>query len=161
VDLDSVRRQASRLSRWAGSSQFSIVHAIRVSDDGLVYVADRGKQAGARYSRSTASSSSSWSKVMCHLRGIWRSLRTLSQQFLYVGGGSEIDVLDRKSLEVVESIKGQDMLGGGHQMATDSRGNIYTAQTTPDSRSWGLKECRRHRADETLGLPILLRPRKA
>jgi hypothetical protein len=30
----------------------------------------------------------------------------------------------------VESIKGEGMLGGGHQMATDSKGNIYTAQTT-------------------------------
>jgi hypothetical protein len=51
------------------------------------------------------------------------------QQFLYVGGGSEIVVLNRKTLEVVESIKGEGILGGGHLMATDSRGNIYTAQT--------------------------------
>jgi hypothetical protein len=38
-------------------------------------------------------------------------------------------VLNRKTLEVVESIKGEGILGGGHLMATDSRGNIYTAQT--------------------------------
>jgi hypothetical protein len=38
-------------------------------------------------------------------------------------------VLDRKTLDVVESIKGTGMLGGGHQMATDSKGNIYVAAT--------------------------------
>jgi DNA-binding beta-propeller fold protein YncE len=51
------------------------------------------------------------------------------QQFLYVGGGSEIVVLDRKTLEVVESIKGAGVLGGGHHIATDSKGNIYVALT--------------------------------
>ena len=38
--------------------------------------------------------------------------------------------IDRKTLEMVESVKGAGMLGGGHQMAADSKGNIYTAQTT-------------------------------
>jgi hypothetical protein len=51
------------------------------------------------------------------------------QQFLYVGGGAEIVVVDRKALEIVESIKGGGALGGGHLMTTDSKGNIYTAQT--------------------------------
>jgi len=38
-------------------------------------------------------------------------------------------VLDRKTLEIVESIKGGGLLGGGHLMATDWKGNIYTAET--------------------------------
>jgi hypothetical protein len=48
---------------------------------------------------------------------------------LYAGGGTEIVVLDRKRLEIVESISGAGMLGGGHLMATDSKGNIYVAAT--------------------------------
>ena len=52
------------------------------------------------------------------------------QQFLYVGGGTEIVVVDRKTLEVAGSIQGPGMLGGGHQIATDAKGNIYVAATT-------------------------------
>jgi hypothetical protein len=61
------------------------------------------------------------------------------QQFLYVGGGPELVVVDRKTLEIVESIKGGGVLGGGHQMATDSKGNIYTAQTTRGLQKLALK----------------------
>jgi len=52
------------------------------------------------------------------------------QQFLYVGAGPEIVVLDRKTLGIAGSIRGEGMLGGGHEMATDSKGNIYIAATT-------------------------------
>jgi len=65
-------------------------------------------------------------------------------------------VLDRKSLEVVESIKGQDMLGGGHQMATDSRWQHLHGSDHPRTPEVGVKECRRPEPI-TLGLPILLR----
>ena len=37
--------------------------------------------------------------------------------------------MDRKTLEVVELIGGKGFLGGGHQIATDSKGNIYVAAT--------------------------------
>jgi hypothetical protein len=37
--------------------------------------------------------------------------------------------VDRKSLEIVELIGGPGFLGGGHQIATDSKGNIYVAAT--------------------------------
>jgi len=112
-----------------GPQQFSIVHAIRASDDGLVYVADREN-------RRVQVFTIDGKFVKQLVKGDVPFARDLAfspdpqQQFLYVGGGSEIDVLDRKSLEVVESIKGEGMLGGGHQMAADSKGNIYTAQTT-------------------------------
>jgi hypothetical protein len=52
------------------------------------------------------------------------------QQFLYVGGDAEVVVVDRSSLEIVGSIKGPGILGGGHQMLADSKGNLYTAQTS-------------------------------
>ena len=51
------------------------------------------------------------------------------QQFLYVGDGKEISIVERKTLELVGSVKGPGMLGGGHQIATDAKGNIYVAAT--------------------------------
>ena len=111
-----------------GPQQFSIVHAIRVSNDGLVYVADRENR---RVQVFTVKGKFLEQVV----KGDVPFARDLAlspdarQQFLYVGAGPEILVLDRKTLKQVTSIKGPRMLGGGHQMTTDSKGNIYTAQT--------------------------------
>lgn len=49
------------------------------------------------------------------------------QQFLYVGGGDSIVVVDRKTLEILGTVQRQGILGGGHQIATDSQGNLYIA----------------------------------
>jgi len=51
------------------------------------------------------------------------------QQFLYVGNGQEIAVVDRKAFEIAGAIKVPGQIGGGHHIATDSKGNIYIAQT--------------------------------
>jgi DNA-binding beta-propeller fold protein YncE len=51
------------------------------------------------------------------------------QRFLYVGNGDDIVVVDRKTLEAVGAIKVAGMIGGGHLIATDSKGNLYIAQT--------------------------------
>jgi len=53
-----------------------------------------------------------------------------NQQFLYVGGGNGIFVLDRNTLEVLANIQPPGIIGAGHQIATDSKGNLYIAQTT-------------------------------
>ena len=111
-----------------GPPQFSIAHAIRVSDDGLVYLADREN-------RRVQVFTIEGKFVKQLVKGDIPFARDLTlspdpeQQFLYVGGGTEIVVVDRKTLEIVESIKGGGVLGGGHLMTTDSKGNIYTAQT--------------------------------
>jgi DNA-binding beta-propeller fold protein YncE len=61
------------------------------------------------------------------------------QQFLYVGNGEDIVIVDRKSLETVGSIKVQGMIGGGHLIATDSKGNIYIAQTAAGMQKLAFK----------------------
>src|SRR5678815_4440201 len=81
-----------------GPRNFSIVHALRVARDGMVYVADRENRR--------------------------------DQQFLYVGNGDDIVIVDRRKLEIIGSIKPKGLKNGGHQIATDSKGNIYIAQTT-------------------------------
>ena len=52
-----------------------------------------------------------------------------AQRHLYVGGGKGIVVLDRKTLDVIGTIQVPGQLGPGHHNATDSKGNIYIAQT--------------------------------
>jgi DNA-binding beta-propeller fold protein YncE len=111
-----------------GPDQFSIVHAIRVANDGMVYVADREN----RRVQAFTSDGKFVKQVIRHNAPFARNLALSpdpEQRFLYVGGGVDIVVVDRKSLEIVELIGGPGFLGGGHQIATDSKGNIYVAAT--------------------------------
>ena len=52
------------------------------------------------------------------------------QRFLYVGNGNDIVIIERRGLRIVGSIKPAGLRNGGHQIATDSKGNLYVAQTT-------------------------------
>jgi DNA-binding beta-propeller fold protein YncE len=129
VDLDQCPPPSlNSVPDGPGPAQFSIVHAIRVSNDGLVYVADRENRRVQVFTID--------GKFLQQLvKGDTPFARDLAlspdpqQRFLYVGAGAGIDVVDRKTFKIVESIKGAGILGGGHQMATDSKGNLYTAQT--------------------------------
>jgi outer membrane protein assembly factor BamB len=127
-----------------GSPQFgSPVHGIKVSNDGLVYVADRsnrrvqvfttdGKYVTQMFLNRAGPSNGSAAGV------------TLSpdaaQRFLYVAdyGNSHIAVVERKTLQVLyqfgqRSAKPGDFQGL-HQMAVDSKGNIYTGEVAPGAR---------------------------
>jgi sugar lactone lactonase YvrE len=50
------------------------------------------------------------------------------QQFLYVGAGKQIAILDRKSLDRVGTVNMPGTIGG-HLITTDAKGNIYVAGT--------------------------------
>ena len=111
-----------------GPQNFSTVHAIRVATDGLVYVADRENRRVQ-----TFTTDGKFVKQLVKTATPFARDLALSpdrdQQFLYVGNGDEIAVIDRKTLEEVGSIKVPGMIGGGHHIATDSKGNLYIAQT--------------------------------
>ena len=93
-----------------GPRHFSIVHAIRVSKDGMVYVADRENRRVQMFT-----SDGKFVKQLVATDTPFARNLALSpdpeQQFLYVGGGKDIVIVDRKTLEVVGTIQGPGMLG--------------------------------------------------
>src|SRR5579872_5100144 len=112
-----------------GPQQFSIVHAIRVARDGTVYVADREYRRVQMFTKD-----GKFLKQLVRTSEPFARDLALSpdagQQFLYVGGGNGIFIVDRKTLEIVGNVHPEGMIGPGHQIATDSKGNLYIAQTT-------------------------------
>jgi hypothetical protein len=112
-----------------GPKNFSIVHAIRLSKDGIVYVADREN----RRVQSFATDGKFLKQIVKTDTQFARDLAFSAdpnQQFLYVGNGNDIVIVDRKAMQIVGSIKLPGQIGGGHHIATDSKGNIYIAGTT-------------------------------
>jgi hypothetical protein len=112
-----------------GPGQLSIVHAIRVAKDGTVYVADREYRRVQMFTNA-----GKFVKQLVRNSAPFARDLALSpdadQQFLYVGGGAGVFIVDRKTLEIVGNIQPAGMIGAGHQIATDSKGNLYVAQTT-------------------------------
>ncbi len=113
-----------------GPSNLSVVHSIRVANsDGMVYVADRENRRLQMFLPD-----GTFVKQLRRTETPFASNLAFSpdreQQFLYVGSGKNITVVDRKTLEAVGSIAPPGIIGGGHLIQTDSKGNIYIAQTT-------------------------------
>jgi hypothetical protein len=112
-----------------GPQQLSIVHAIRVAKDGTVYVADREYRRVQMFTKE-----GKFVKQLVHTNELFARDLALSpdpdQQFLYVGGGNGVFIVDRKTLEIVGNIQPPGIIGPGHQIAVDSKGNLYIAQTT-------------------------------
>lgn len=111
-----------------GPDQFSIVHAIRVSSDGIVYVADRENRRVQTFTLDGKYLTQLVRESAPFARNVALS-HDPQQQFLYVGGGTDIVVVDRKSMQTIGSIEGGGVVGGGHQIGVDSKGNIYVAAT--------------------------------
>jgi hypothetical protein len=111
-----------------GPAQFSIVHAIRVAKDGTVYVADREYRRVQMFTKD-----GKFVKQLVNNSAPFARDLALSpdadQQFLYVGGGTGVFIVDRKTLEIVGNVQPAGIIGAGHQIATDSKGNLYIAQT--------------------------------
>jgi hypothetical protein len=129
VDADSCAVISYKEFKEPGPPQFSVVHAIRVAKDGMVYVADRENRRVQAFDRS-----GKFIKQLMKGDAIFARDLALSpdpeQQFLYVGYNKGIAVVDRKSLEYLGTIQPPGILGAGHHIQTDSKGNIYIAQTS-------------------------------
>ena len=128
-----------------GSPTFSNpVHALKISNDGLVYVADRsnrrvqvftpdGKYVTQVFINRAGPSNGS-------AAGLGFSPDP-QQQFLYVSdlGNSHVVVLDRQTLQVLYQFGIRGAKPGDfqspHHLAVDSKGNLYTAEVNPGNRA--------------------------
>ena len=125
------------------SKQFSTVHCAIVSNDGLVYVCDRVNDriqvfqkdgtfvTEAKIDPKTYRSGSVWDMTFS---------RDPEQTYLYVANGvdEKINILLRSTLEVLTSFgdggRQPGQFFGVHNLATDSHGNLYTAETYTGAR---------------------------
>jgi hypothetical protein len=111
-----------------GPQNFSIVHSLRVAKDGMVYVADRENRRVQSFTNDGKFVKQTVKSATPFARNVSLSPDP-EQQFLYVGDGKEIAILDRKTLEIIGKIGGEGIIGGGHLATTDAKGNLYVAAT--------------------------------
>ena len=128
-----------RLLSGPGAPQFNTVHGIAISNDDLVYVADRGNNRIQVFTpdgtfvkenyvgrRDTAGTGSAYGVALS---------RDTQQRFLYVADGSNdrIAILDRNTLETIGQIGRPGRKAGeffhAHSIATDPKGNILVGES--------------------------------
>ncbi|MGD9902110.1 MAG: hypothetical protein AB7U83_01475 [Vicinamibacterales bacterium] len=127
----------------APSKQFSTVHCVVIAEDGLVYVCDRVNDRiqvfrkdgtfvkEARFEPDTYRSGSVWDLALSHDPG---------QAYLFVANGvnQRIAILDRETLEPLTSFgdggRQPGQFYGVHNLAVDSRGNVYATETYSGAR---------------------------
>jgi len=125
------------------AKQFTTVHCVIASDDGFVYVCDRVNDRiqvfrkdgtfvrEAFVDRRTYRSGSVWDMTLS---------RDPQQTYIYVANGvdQKINVLLRSTLEVLTSFgdggRQPGQFYGVHNLATDSKGNLYTTETYSGAR---------------------------
>jgi DNA-binding beta-propeller fold protein YncE len=121
------------------------VHAARVSNDGLVYVSDRGGKRVQVFTLDGEYVSQVFIGRECLAPACGNGTTAAStafspdpeQRFLFVGNRSQarVMVLDRATLEILDSFGEWGSAAGDfgtlHHMAVDSRGNLYVTEVTP------------------------------
>lgn len=133
-----------------GSPQFSTVHGVKVSNDGLVYVSDRG---GKRVQVFTIEGKfvaqafvDRWCEAPGQGCGNGQTVASTAfsadpeQRVLYVASRSpaRIWIYDRKTLKPLDSFGRPGVAPGEfyvlHHMTTDSKGNLYTSEVEDGHR---------------------------
>ena len=109
------------------AQQFSTVHSVRVANDGMVYVADRENRRVQSFTNDGKFVKQLIKAATPFARAVALS-PDQEQQFLYVGDGAAVAIVDRKSLELIGEIKPAGIVGS-HLITTDPKGNIYVAAT--------------------------------
>jgi len=126
-----------------GSPRFANpVHGIKVSNDGMVYVCDRTNRRiqvfgvdGKYVNQVFINRSEAVSAAGLAFSG------DPQQTYLYVAdyGNSHVVVVNRKTLEVLYQFGKRSPTPGDfqgiHNLATDSKGNLYTAEVAPGNRA--------------------------
>ena len=124
-----------------GPDVFDSVHAIKVSNDGLVYVGDRNYRRvqvfrlDGKYVDQVFVNPNGAAGPMT--AGGLAFSPDPQQQFLYVADydNGHVHIVDRKALETVASFASlggnPGELRGLHTLAVDSKGNVWTAETQP------------------------------
>ena len=132
-----------------GSPQFiQPVHAARVSNDGLVYVSDRGGKRVQVFTIDGKFVSQVFIGRDCRAPDCGNGTTAAStafspdtaQRFLYVGNRSQarVMVFDRKTLGLLDSFgrwgSAPGEFGTLHHMAADSKGNLYVTEVQDGKR---------------------------
>jgi DNA-binding beta-propeller fold protein YncE len=120
-----------------GPQQFNLVHGVRVSNDGIVYVADRMNNRMQVFTIDGKFQREIFIERKTKLLGTSFSVAfspDAAQQYLYLAdaGNGHVHVYDRKTLEEVGSFGRIGRYAGEfiflHNVAVDSKGNVYTAE---------------------------------
>lgn len=132
------RAPRARLVTGAGAQQFNTVHGVAISDDGIVYVADRANNRVQAFTldgrflregynrRETQGTGSAFGVALS---------RDPQQRFVYVADGSNerVAIMDRPTLEVIGHVGRPGRMAGEffhiHSLATDPAGNIITGES--------------------------------
>src|SRR3954471_10095248 len=120
-----------------GPQQFNLVHGVRVSDDGLVYVADRRNNRMQVFSLDGKFQREIFVERKTKLLGTSFSVAFSpdpQQELLFLAdaGNGRVHIYDRKTLEEIGKFGRIGRYAGEfiflHNVATDSQGNLYAAE---------------------------------
>ena len=132
------RASRALVDEGPGPQQFNLVHGLRLSRDGTVYVADRINNRVQAFSadgtflregfvaRPTLGNGAAYDVDLS---------ADAEQRFVYVADGTNnhVWILDRETLAVLDRIGRQGRYAGqfhhSHSIAVDSMGNLYVAET--------------------------------
>jgi hypothetical protein len=127
-----------------GPQQFNLVHGVRVSDDGLVYVAERRNNRVQVFTIEGKFQRELFVERKTKLLGTAFSIAFSpdpQQQFMYVAdaGNGKVHLYDRRSLQEVGAFGRIGHYAGEfvflHNVATDAKGNVYTAEVGTGRRA--------------------------
>jgi hypothetical protein len=123
--------------------QFRIVHAVRISNDGLVYVCDRtNDRLQVFHKDGTFVQQAVIAKETLGSGSVWDvGFSTDPQQrfaFVIDGTNQRVYILDRQSLKVLSSFGNAGhwagQFYGAHNLAVDSKGSLYITETYEGKR---------------------------
>lgn len=130
--------------------QFSTIHGVKVSNDGLVYAADRGGKRVQVFTVDGKYITQAWVDRWCESAGEGcgngQTVASVAfsadpeQRFLYVASRSpaRIWIYDRKTMQPLDSFGRPGVAPGEffvlHHMTTDSKGNLFTSEVQDGRR---------------------------